>query len=416
MSPPRETGGGPGWRGDALYFFLSYARLAPLPRESYSGESGEAFRTDEVDSDPEIDKLFSDLDAEVRKRVGGQKRIKYGFYDRQISFNEDPRRSLAEALGRAQVFIPLYSPSYLTTSWTRRELNAFRARMDGQGQEPEAHILPVLWTPVPAWTASNADQRALDRARSLYSEVSEYCENGLRALCLVRTFADAYTSVVGHLADRVVALTHDAMVSPGPAVDLDSLPHAQVDDPSFIVTALTSTMPRENEATSWHPYTGRQELPVVDHVVRTAERLGLSVKVVSFGQVSESSADNPALAVVDPRILQERDGEAELVRAFRDLPQWVRPLVVGNSEDPPLDTLARRAQSVLTGGVVAEGRGVERVDGPEELEARLPSALVKARQTYLKHGPYAVPTAPRPRLRLHEGGYTTREQESDGER
>lgn len=396
-------------QSDLLYFFLSYARLGPLPSDSqFKAPSGSAGGTPArvtehgpgTEVDIEVQKFFEELDAEIVRRT--RHGAPAGFYDRHIRFDADPRAALSDALSRAQVFVPLYSPSYLSTSWTRREQNAFRIRMTRQHQDPDARMLPVLWTPVPAWTVDADDQRPLEQARALTPDVPEYPANGLRALCLLPIYDGAYHRVLDQVAARIIQLAEIAPVPPTAALNLDHVSDTPSDDPSFIVTMLTGRP--ESAQSSWHPYSDRQALSMADYAVRTAERFGLAPLVVEFARLPEYSVHNPALAVVDPRILQQPDGEDRLRKAFRDLPIWVRPLVVGDSKDATVEALAARAQEVLSASIPAlsglPARSVERVDGPEDLEAKLPFALAKTRQAYLRYGTYNFPpsSAPRPRL------------------
>jgi hypothetical protein len=410
MSPP----GSPGTAdppGDLLYFFLSYARLGPLPADpQFQGAARATGRTQAteqgpgVEVDPEVRKFFTELDAKIVERTGS--RPPAGFYDHHIPFDADPRKALSSALSRTQVFIPLYSPNYLKTSWTRREQNAFRIRMTQQHQAPDVRTLPVLWTPVPSWTVDAEDQRSLERARDLVPGVPEYSENGLRALCLLPIYTSGYKRVLDHVAAKIIHLTKTAPAPPSTALDLDQIPETPTDDPSFIITVVTGE-PKPAPGSPWHPYSGRQELPVTEHAVRTAERFGLAPLVVPFERL-RGYLNNPALAVVDPRILRRPDGEERLRQAFRDLPIWVRPLVVGDDKDPTINDLARRAQQVLSGSVPAGSdphtRAVDRVDGPQDLEAKLPLALAKTRQAYLRHGSYHLLPSSTPRPRLTSGG------------
>lgn len=408
MSPPGQPRTAAP-RGDLVYFFLSYARLGPLFGDSQhqtsvtAAGSGSAKATEygpSTEAEPEIQKFFEELDAEIVRRT--RRRAPSGFYDRQIRFDADPRKALSDALSRAQVFVPLYSPNYLKTSWTRREQSAFGVRMMQQRQDPDSRILPVLWTPVPPWTVHVEDQQPLERARALAPDVSEYPENGLRALCLLSIYADAYRRVLGHIATQIIRIAETTPVSPVVSVDLDQVPDASTRDPSFVITVLTGGTKLAPES-PWHPYSDRQDLPVAEYTHRIAERIGLAPSVVEFERFADESAHNPGLAVVDPRILRQPDGENRLRRAFVGLPSWVRPLVVGDSRDPTLDALTERAHEVLSESAPPSSdlrvRAVERVDGPQDLETKLPLALAKTRQAYLRYGSFNLPpsSAPRPR-------------------
>jgi hypothetical protein len=298
---------------------------------------------------------------------------------------------LSEARGRAQVFVALYSPSYLATSWPRREQNAFRIRMRGLTPAPESRILPVLWTPVPPWIVEQGDAAQLAGATDLFRHVPEYLDNGLRALCMLRFYDDAYQRVLNHLADLIIELTEASEVSESGPVDLDRVPELPTDDPSFII-ALLSTEREPGTTRQWHPYPDQLELPFMAYAFRTAERFGLTPKVVAMDDLPAQSQHNPALAIVDPRVLRGRGAADRLRSYFEQLPSWVRPLVVGDSSIQEVNILARRAQALLESAVPAASpastRAVERLDGPLDLERRLTLTLAKARHDYLRQGPY----------------------------
>jgi hypothetical protein len=404
MSRPGGSPGATRSPGDVLYFYLSYARLGPLPDDRQDARDASPLLSSpgaEEDLDPAVEKFFADLVQEVGLTTGGGPQST-GFYDRHFAFSspDDPFRILAEALGRTQVFLPLYSPHYVATSWTRREQDAFRERMERQGQDAEARVLPVLWTPVPPWTVGPEDRRALDRARGLAEDVREYVKNGLRVVCLQNRFHAAYREVLERVAKEIVRIAGNPSVPPA-TVDLAAVSGQTSEDPSFIVTVVTAhPWSSAGPEPAWHPYRGRQTLPVADLVVRTAERHGLAPRIVGFAHIHDYSGQNPALALVDPRVLQQPGGETRLRRAFQDLPLWVRPVVVGDGAEGPLHDLADRVQAILAAAVPPSAetthRPVERVDGPQDLDARLPRALAMARSTYLKYGTYTTaPPTPR---------------------
>jgi hypothetical protein len=402
-----------------LYFFLSYARLGPLlldPPVSGTDHPGKAWPEDEPD--PDVAKFFTDLDREVRlQAVATRVGAVAGFYDRDIPYTADPRRELTEALGKAQVLVPLYSPSYLTTSWTRREQEAFRIRMQHQGAAPDARVLSILWTPIPRWRVGPDDQDAVERARTLVPEIPEYAENGLRALCLLSTFRNAYVRVLGEIAARIVRLADQQPIPASSVPDLAAVPVPHNDDPSFVVAVFRHPPGEAVPPANWHPCDGLQALPVARLVARTAERLGLSPTLVDFDQLQRSSGDNPAVAVVDPGLLSRSAGAAELKRAFENLPVWVRPLVIGDSRDAAFLQIAHQAERILIGAVPPESRtlprAVDLVDGPEQLEARLPAILTRARRGYLTFGEYSTQASTTPRQRLPRRSDRARGQDHD---
>src|SRR5690242_1120112 len=115
-----------------VYFFLSYAHPPPT-----SGQRG-------PDTDPSVGVFYRDLVAEVDARARPTGPTSIGFYDQQIPSDLDLKALLSEALGSAEVFVPLYSPSYLAMSWPMREQEVFRRRLQvASAVTPDRHIVPV---------------------------------------------------------------------------------------------------------------------------------------------------------------------------------------------------------------------------------------------------------------------------------
>src|SRR6476659_7455305 len=111
------------------YFFLSYAHSAP-PDPDPEDERGPV---EEPDSDPVVEKFYEDLAGAVRARARPGSREPMGFFDQAIPAGSDIKAELSRALGAAQVFVPLYSPSYVTRSWPLREQEVFRRRLAWAG-------------------------------------------------------------------------------------------------------------------------------------------------------------------------------------------------------------------------------------------------------------------------------------------
>jgi FxsC-like protein len=413
MNPPERVTPAVGPQGDALYFFLSYARLGPLAydRAPSSADSRLDLGARSSDPDHEVRTFFDDLRLEVAAHAPARRGRTVGFFDGEISYPYDAKSALADALGRAQVFVPLYSPSYLDMSWTRREQAAFRARMAEQDVDPERHILPLLWTPVPSWVVSHDQQGMLARARDLDLGVPEYADYGVRALCMLQTYAAAYRRVVEGIAERIIEMARRAPVEPSRAPDPDEISDVSAGDPSFILAVLTSSAADDGTdggGAGWHPYKGRQSLPIADYAARTAERLGFSPSLVALDAVAGASRHNPVVVLVDPTVVVRAGGEARLRSAFESFPPWVHPLIVGDvgEEDGAApDPLITRVEAVLASALPAssgpDARRVHTVRGPGSLESRLPHVLAMARRAYLKHGPYigqGPPLSPRPRL------------------
>ncbi|MGH3935463.1 MAG: TIR domain-containing protein, partial [Pseudonocardiaceae bacterium] len=123
-----------------VYFFLSYAHSAPTSERVRS------------DADPSVGVFFADLVAEVHARARPAEGMEIGFFDQQILPGTDIKTQLCDALGRAEVFVPLYSPGYFAKSWPMREQLVFQGRLRAaSATTPDRHIVPVLWTPLLSW-------------------------------------------------------------------------------------------------------------------------------------------------------------------------------------------------------------------------------------------------------------------------
>jgi hypothetical protein len=327
-----------------------------------------------------------------------------GFFDQQIPPTSDLKAELSEALGQAEVFVPLYSPGYFTKTWTLRERGVFLNRLaTAETPGSDRHLIPVLWTPFPSWRKPTS----VDEALELGEGIPEYAENGVRALRMLSSYRDSYNLVLHRLATKIIHAVEHYPIGPSPAADLRQIPAALSDDPAFIVTALTPRRARADERGSgvaWRPFAGSQVLPVAEYAASTAERLGLSTRVVDFDQVPPLVDRSPVVVIIDPRILADPDGEQTLRAAFMGLPEWVLPLVVAQGDDSrhsgPTPRLADRAMTVLES---VRETTVPRTDGLEELVADLPRVITRARRAYLKLGPVWPPS----------GGNTHRDRLSD---
>ncbi len=146
MSPPTDRRR-PAARG--TYFFLSYAHSAPPPGAR-------------ADADVWVGQFFADLSDEVRRQARPVAGMRIGFFDQHIPLGADWKAALAEALGDAEVFVPLYSPGYFSRPWALGEQESFRARLAAAGSArlTAGHLTPVLWIPFPPWEdASGAGRR-----------------------------------------------------------------------------------------------------------------------------------------------------------------------------------------------------------------------------------------------------------------
>ena len=175
-------------------FFLSYARPEPG-----AGERG----------DGPVRRFFDELSARVQEltqRAGDD----VGLTDLDIPPGVDWQTYVRSAMARARVFVPLCSPQYFSSPYSRAELGRFSSQRrsdDGPGDSPPV-IVPVLWTPTPReQLPSSAPSIQLARE----DLVSGYLEHGLRGL-MESGPEGTYHLAVRRIAHQIVAATPD---SPG---------------------------------------------------------------------------------------------------------------------------------------------------------------------------------------------------------
>jgi FxsC-like protein len=400
------------------YFFLSYAHSAPI-----SPEAG-------ADVDAWVSKFFDDLSGEVGERARPGSGLEIGFFDRQVPLGSDWKAVIAERLGAAEVFVPLYSPGYFIKSWPMRERESFLDRLPASAADgPDEHVVPVLWTPLPPWE----DRLEIRAALVLGEGVPEYAENGLRALCMLRAYRDQYTLVLGRLAERIVHLAERSPLGPSEAPGLDQVVAEAVDEAAagetpFVVAVSSpnrldlppwrSAASYGQDGTKWRPFAGGQALPAAEYAANTAERLGFHARVTDIRYGTGLFARSPAVLLIDPWVAAGDGGLQGLLAATMDLPAWVIPLVVADPQDPQY---AER-EAMLTGQVLAMlvAAGVQRAQqatGMKEFVEIMPRLITDARRQYLRKGPVFPPAGPagrpaaeRPSLRGRTG---TREGNAD---
>ncbi len=374
-----------------VYFFLSYAHSAPTSERVRS------------DSDPSVGVFFEDLTKEVKKRARPAEGMEIGFFDQQIPSGADMKTLLSEALGSAEVFVPLYSPGYFAKSWPMREQEVFRRRLRAASAvAPDEHIVPILWTPFPSWEQTPSVARAL----SIGANISEYGENGLRALCMLASYRRSYQLVLSRLADEIVTVAERSPLGPSAAPDLDDVPGTKLAaEAGFLVTMLAprhgaSRAPQAvkgGENPWWRIYAGRRIPPVAEHAGSVAERLGLDTRVADFVEVEELFDQTPTIVIIDPWVVADR-GSDFLTSTFAGLPKWVVPLVLDGQRGEPGPDSAMAEKAVQALGSASQVP-VNRVNSVDQLDEILPTVVARARRTYLREGPVFPPvgSSKRPR-------------------
>lgn len=372
-----------------VYFFLSYAHSAP-PSERVRS-----------DSDPSVGVFFADLAAAVADRAMPAEGMEIGFFDQHIPSGADIKVLLSYALGSAEVFVPLYSPGYFAKSWPIREQEVFQSRLRAASAvAPERHIIPILWTPLSSGEQTEDIAEDIARALSIGAGISDYGENGLRALCMLMSYQRSYQRVLSRLADEIVEVAERSPLGPSAAPDLDDVPDPVDEEPSFLVAMLAprhvglhaAQAVKGSENLWWRMYPGRRIPRVAEHAGSVAARLGLKTRVADFVEVEELFGENPAIVIVDPWVVADR-GPAFLTSTFAGLPRWVLPLVLdGQRGDPGPDSAM--AEKAVEGLANALQVSVNRVNSMDQLDEILPNVVARARRTYLREGPVFPPVGP----------------------
>jgi FxsC-like protein len=409
------------------YFFLSYAHPSPLAG------------TRQSDPDPWVRRFFDDLKASVAGHAAPRTELDHGFFDQNIRTGANWKVSLTQALGTAEIFVPLYSPAYFARSWPGREWACFRGRLDLAGlEDPMRRFAPVLWIPLP----KDQDPPGLPAAMAVGSGEPEYAENGLRALLRLSPYRDAYRVVVDRLARRIVELAEDAPVGPSAVPDIDETESAFGDDGSLglavaVAAPTAGALPAGRDAgrygetgEDWRPFREEQELPLTAYAEDVAERLDFAAEVIDIGrrnrlvdQHGDRLGDGPGIVLIDPWFAATRDGPAVLRTVFAGLPSWVLPLIVLDTPDD--GRTARLAEDVRTILVAARAipteaarRATDGVGSLKEFLSIMPVLIAEAERQYLRHGPVgpaARPASPRGGLRGGRPGAPDSEPRRPGE-
>lgn len=381
----------------ANYFFLSYAHTKPLEGEQ------------RAPTDFRVGKLFDDLSQAVRVAAAGERGRRVGFFDGLLSAGEDWRERITGELGAAEVFVPLYSPSYVELSWPGREWSCFASRLAGQDeQRVRRHILPVLWTPM-----SRAERTPDGRdPRELAPDRPEYVENGLRAMCTLAMYRESYQTLVRLLAERIVRAARQSPLGPSPVRPVDTYPSAfRADDaPAEFAVAIAAPTARSappgrdlrpygDTSADWRPFGERERLGLADYAVTTAERL-LDSRAVVLGasEAARLRPGTPAVVLIDPWIAEPGADEGQL-DALRRLfgparRRWTVPLAVLDGADPQSRKESTRLLGALervldgAGALTSETarRGARGVGSIEEFNTMMPVLVAEAERQYIKHG------------------------------
>lgn len=180
------------------------------------------------DADPWLDRIFAELESEIRQLIGAPKEQAVGYkYQRDNEPGDDWPTELVRALMNCRVIVPAYSPSYFSRLYCGREVGVFLSRCDRymleQGGGTATAIVPFtlvpLRRPVPVRVAG------VQFAGTEYG--STYADEGLLYLRKLRRHRDEYSQFIRKFAKRIVdvARTHP-LPALEPIPDITTFPSA----------------------------------------------------------------------------------------------------------------------------------------------------------------------------------------------
>lgn len=381
-----------------IYFFLSYARSAPLFDDS-------------PDPDYWVKVFYRDLRLQVQRLASQHTGWEPGFADYDLPAGSDWKAQLSRALGLAEVFVPLLSPGYLNRSWSLSERDAFDLRLQVSRRAPSAstdgHVQPVLWTPVPP----GIEHRDLAAARRLGADAPAYAENGLRALCMLRPYRAQYVTVVERLAQEIVRVAERHPLGPSEAPPPSGTVYPQQTSTPFVIAVLAPTADTAPPGRSpdsygpnsvaWRPFGDAQARPLVEYAANSAERFGLPTRTVDFGGDGSLLEQYPGLVLIDPWLAATPAGAARLRASLSGLREWVTPLIVANLLDPQYQERGEALATEVAGMLVDIGIAhtqqpaeVPRARKVEQFVELMPTLVAQTRRRFLRLAPGFPPKGP----------------------
>ncbi|GAA2362875.1 TIR-like protein FxsC [Dactylosporangium salmoneum] len=380
---------------EGMYFFLSYAHPSPL-------------RGFEMQPDAEVLKFFTDLSRRLRAVAALREGQRVGFLDAELDPGADWDRARGRALSVAQVFVPLYSPTYFNSPGTLSELRWFRDRLAVlPPEEARPHVLPVLWDPLPP--RPDSPPRTED-ALAIAPDSAAYREDGMRVLSVFPMYEKEYDDVLGRIAAAINRVAHGHRLPPSPAPPPTPEP-IPPDVAQFVVVVAAPTRDapppgREEagygrDAAHWQPFGAEGPLPAADYAASIAEQLRLATYVTDLDGVNDLLDTRPAIVLIDPWILAAGQGERALGGALRRLPGWAIPVIITDElgrNDARAVALAERVEAMLQ---AMDRPRPKRLHGLQEFRSGVRDLISEARRRYFKDAP-GIPSGrtPSPRLRL----------------
>jgi aminoglycoside 3-N-acetyltransferase len=353
------------------YFFISYPRLPPLP--SVPG-------VDVADPPDEwVRAFFHDLSAEVGRRVAPGSLLRPGFLDVEVPAGSHWRSGLTEAIGAAEVFVPLLSPDYYRRSWPACEWMAVERRVrdaDPGAVEPPRRFAPVLWEPLPPGEQPPALAGALSLATAGAREL--YADLGLRTLLRHPAYRWCYDQVLGELATRIVSIAEKTPIGPS---------SVHIPDASAPLGGVTGDRVFTVTVIGWH---GRAGALPSDYVRLCAERRGFAVHVREFAAADQELVRHPGILLVE----QEAAGNSGAVRdageTIAALPTWVLPLVFSarpGGQPDETGIILEKAKRAYLDRPENVRHGLAGVGSIRELAGLAPFLIAHAEREYLRYSP-----------------------------
>ncbi|WP_433789140.1 TIR-like protein FxsC [Actinoplanes sp. CA-252034] len=370
---------------DRCRFFLSYAKSAPGTSPGHR------------DTDIWVRNCFDDLSAAVARLVGADP-VTVGFVDDLLAPGATSKATIAERLGRAEVFVPLYSPGYFLKSWPIRERAVFLDRLGrafpGEPETARARVIPVLWLPV----TDPGQEAEASAALPLGAGIPEYAENGLRALGRLTAYRHLYDRIIDRLAQRIVEVTKRRL-PPGRTVPFDevAVPDLPSGETPFVVAVSTG----RGAAPTWQPYLGTPDVPVAEFAATRAEQQGLAVRIVDRPGDLKILDGSPAMILIDPW----QPGGAAALEVFRGhLHRWVTPVLVADRGDPRYPGDGARLVAAAEARLADLGAArVYRALDVEQLAQLMPSVVSEARRHFIRRAAVQLPEGPaRPRFGIND--------------
>ena len=370
------------------YFFLSYAHSAPL--EISPG----------MDPDDWVRDFFRDLTSAVENHPARQPALATGFFDQDIPAGSNLKKSLTQALGIAEVFVPLYSPDYLSRSWPGRELACFQSRKKAAGvTDPQQRLIPVLWTPVPG----TPEPPGFGEVLALGDAQPYYTKNGLQALLRFPPYRASYRAVVRHLADRIVTVAGESLLEPSPVPDIDMMQSEFPSQTPLAVFTIEVAAPTAHtvagdhnpgeyatSSTQWTPFPG-QVFPLAEYAKQVAERLDFKVAVSGLKETGGQEIRGPGIILIDPRFVAGSSGRRLLESEVGRLPRWVLPMLVTAARmDEPTKERARDVRAILEAAASlpteSSRQAVQGVSSLQQFGSVVPRLVAEAERQFLRHG------------------------------